>query len=89
MNSPLLELFYYPECPFCMRVLNEVDRLAIKVEYKHIFESSENMNRLQAETGKRTVPCLYIDNNPMHESSDIIQWLNQNKEHLTKKMNTN
>ena len=26
-------------------------------------------------TGRRTVPCLYIDDVPFFESADIIEWL--------------
>lgn len=37
------------------------------------------------DTGRRTVPCLYIDNQPMFESQDIMEWLRDNESNLEKK----
>ncbi len=79
-----LELFYYDACPFCGFVLNEINKLSIKVDYKNILEDQESRSRLESDTGRRTVPCLYIDNKPMFESQDIIQWLNKNADKLEK-----
>lgn len=80
-----LELFYYDACPFCQYVLGTIDELGINVEYCNIQESTEHLNRLTSDTGRRTVPCLYIDNKPMFESSDIIEWLKSNQSKLEKK----
>ena len=77
-----LELFYYDACPFCAYVLNEIKRLQVNVEYKNILENEENLNRLVNDTGRRTVPCLYIDNKPMFESRDIVQWLEENADKI-------
>lgn len=85
MATPKLELFYYETCPYCQIVLQVIDQLSIKVDYKDIFADRENLNRLVADTGRRTVPCLYIDNKPMHESADIARWLKANVNNLDKK----
>ncbi|MDD0852670.1 glutathione S-transferase N-terminal domain-containing protein [Halobacteriovorax sp. GB3] len=84
MNTPKLELFYFDSCPFCQIVLQAIKELNIKVDYKDIFSDQQNLERLVSDTGRRTVPCLYIDNKPMHESSDIIQWLKSNADKLEK-----
>jgi len=42
------------------------------------------MEKLKKDTGRTTVPCLYIDNNPMFESYDIMEWLKTNKDKLEK-----
>ena len=84
MKSPKLELFYYTSCPFCQYVLHTIKELNIKVEYKDILSNQDNLERLVNDTGRRTVPCLYIDNRPMHESSDIIEWLRSNSSKLDK-----
>lgn len=80
-----LELFYFDSCPFCQRVLSVIDELDVKVEFKNILEDSENLNRLMNDTGRRTVPCLYIDNKPMFESADIVDWLHENESSLEKR----
>jgi glutaredoxin len=82
--SKKLEFFYYDACPFCQYVLSTINNLKIKVEYCNIQESEECYNRLINDTGRRTVPCLYIDNKPMFESSDIMQWLESNQDQLEK-----
>ena len=80
-----LELFYYDACPFCQLVLGEIDDLGIQIDYCNIQESQEHLNRLTSDTGRRTVPCLYVDNKPMFESSDIVEWLKTNQSNIPKK----
>ena len=79
-----LELYYFPECPFCQIVLRSIQKLKIKVEYKHIYQDRSAMEKLIKDTGRKTVPCLYIDNKPMLESSDIVRWLEANQNNLEK-----
>lgn len=85
MKAPKLSLYYYESCPFCQVVLRAIDRLDIHVELCDILENEEHLNQLLSDTGRRTVPCLYIDGTPMHESADIIRWLDANQPNLTKK----
>ena len=82
--SHKLELFYYDGCPFCQYVLGTIQKLNVKVSLCNIQESEEHYERLVADTGRKTVPCLYIDNKPMFESSDIMQWLEKNQSKLEK-----
>ena len=84
MQKPLLELFKYDACPFCVRVMDLISKLNIKVEMKDIMLEPESLRRLVSDTGRRTVPCLYIDNNPMFESLDIMNWLSENRDKLEK-----
>jgi glutaredoxin 3 len=80
-----IELFYFDACPFCQDVMIVLQELNIKVEMRNIFANQDNLNRLISDTGRRTVPCLYVDNNPMFESIDINKWLRENKDKLTQK----
>lgn len=50
-----------------------------------IYGDLKYLQKLTLITGKKTVPCLFIDGDPMHESMDIINWLESNLEKLTKK----
>ncbi|PIP96777.1 MAG: glutaredoxin [Bdellovibrio sp. CG12_big_fil_rev_8_21_14_0_65_39_13] len=85
MSAPLLELYYYYSCPFCQIVLEVVKELNLQVELKDILANREDLNRLVRDTGRRTVPCLYIDGKPMFESRDIVKWLRDNKQNLKTK----
>ena len=84
MKTKLLELYYFDSCPYCQRVLKVINELNIKVTYIDIHESFNDMQKLMYITGKKTVPCLFIDGQPMHESQDIINWLKANSETLEK-----
>lgn len=72
-----LELYYYPSCPFCQRVLRVIDELGIadKIELKNIHADDEADAELVRVGGKHQVPCLFIDGEPMYESADIAAWL--------------
>ncbi|MFG1493614.1 glutaredoxin family protein [Halobacteriovorax sp. GFR7] len=77
-----LEFFYYTGCPFCHRVMDVIDQLGINLTYCDIMNDTSALERHIKTTGRRTVPCLYIDDKPMFESQDIINWLVQNKDKL-------
>jgi len=80
-----LTLYYFPSCPYCQYVLEALDRLGLSVELRDIHQSSDYSNKLVRDTGRRTVPCLYIDEKAMHESKDIVRWLEKNAEDIKKK----
>ena len=82
---PELKLYYFEACPFCQIVLRAIEELALEVTFCDISQSQEHLNKLVQDTGRRTVPCLYIDENPMHESRDIIIWLQDSQDKLKKK----
>ena len=72
-----LELYYYAQCPYCHMVLKKIESLDLndKIELKNTLETPEHRKFHQDKTGRATVPCLYIDGQPMFESSDICDWL--------------
>ena len=84
MKSPELDLYYFDACPYCQRVLKVINKHKIKVNYKDIYGDTVNLQKLIAITGTKMVPCLFIDGDPMHESLDIMAWLEKNVERLTK-----
>lgn len=89
MKSPKLDYYFFNACPFCQRVLNVIQENNIKVSYFDILSDQESLEKLLADTGRKTVPVLYIDDVPMHESSDIINWLRNNLEKLERTINGN
>ena len=75
--SDSLELYYYPECPYCQIVLRAIDELDIAdaLTLKNIHTNEEARQTLVRVGGKQQVPCLFIDGNPLYESADIAEWL--------------
>lgn len=85
MNAPTLDFYYFDSCPYCQRVMKTIEKLNISVNWKDIYADKANMNFLVEKTGRKTVPCLFIDGQPMHESLDIMAWLEKNAATLNKK----
>ena len=77
MSEKKLELYYFEQCPYCQLVMQalRVTGMEEKVQYFDIHEDHKFKEQLMRDTGKSTVPCLYIDGKPMHESRDIANWI--------------
>lgn len=84
-ETKILELYFFESCPFCQKVLRVINELNIKIDLLNIRENPDHAEKLVQDTGRRTVPCLYIDGAPMHESDDINNWLRENVNHLNKR----
>lgn len=80
MNEKL-ELYYFPECPFCQKVLRAIDNLGVAdvIELKNIHADENARQTLIAVGGKQQVPCLFINGEPLYESGDIVDWLTRNQ----------
>ena len=78
-----LALYYYPECPYCQRVLRAIDETGAKVELRHVWEQPKYRAELQAARGRTTVPVLRITGKDgdrwMPESLDIVRYLRNRK----------
>lgn len=77
-----LSLYQLAACPFCVKVRRAMKRQGLNIELRNIHQQS-NLDELVAEGGKRTVPCLKIEDDKgevtwMYESNDIIAYLNKN-----------
>jgi glutaredoxin len=84
INQPSLDFYYFDACPYCQKVMRVINSNNIKVNFKDIYEDTNHLQKLIYITGRKTVPCLFIDGHPMHESSDIIVWLEKNIDSLLK-----
>jgi len=81
-----LSLYQLPACPFCVKVRREIKRQGLNIPLKNIHDSV-NLDTLVSQGGKRTVPCLRIENADgtatwMYESNDIIAYLNKTFEKI-------
>jgi glutaredoxin len=79
MKEKKLELYYFEQCPYCQIVMSalRVTGLEEKVTLLDIHEDHKLKEKLIEITGRGTVPCLFIDGKPMHESRDIAEWLHR------------
>ena len=76
------ELYFKPDCPFSLKVLNFFkDNNIIKYPSYNIEDATcgeQNARKLEEVGGKVQVPCLVIDGKAMYESDDIIEYAKEN-----------
>lgn len=74
-----LDLYFFPQCPYCQIVMSalRVTGLENQVTLHDIQDDHTEREFLVKATGRATVPCLFIDGKPMHESKDIADWLHK------------
>lgn len=71
-----LRLYTSDNCPFCVRVKNFINENNIpNVEEVNISGNPEAREYLIEQGGMMQVPCLFIDDEPLYESLDIIDYL--------------
>jgi glutaredoxin len=71
-----LVLYYLPTCPYCLKVLDFMERNGISIELRSTTEP-QNRDKLLEVGKKNQVPCLFIDGTPMYESDDIVAYLRE------------
>ncbi len=75
-----VELYGYPQCPYCTRVLNAISMLGIEVPLRNTMTDDAANSALLAATGRETVPVLRIEMRDgtvrwLPESKDIVRFL--------------
>ena len=79
---PELVLYKRDTCPYCLRVTGwiannwPVDK---PIKYRDTERDAGALEELIERGGKRQVPCLFIDGQPLYESLDIIAYLDSIK----------
>ncbi|AXS80462.1 glutathione S-transferase N-terminal domain-containing protein [Dechloromonas sp. HYN0024] len=73
-------LYQYKTCPFCIKVRQEMRRLALNVQQLDAQQPGENRDDLVRGGGKAKVPCLKITDPAgktqwLYESGEIIKYL--------------
>ncbi|QDP00543.1 glutaredoxin family protein [Thalassotalea sp. PS06] len=74
-------LYQLNACPFCVKVRRTIRRENLNIELRDI-KQEQRLSELVEQGGKRTVPCLRIDNEDgsskwLYESTDIVNYLKQ------------
>lgn len=75
-----LVLYQYKTCPFCIKVRQEMRRLALDVQKRDAQQPGANRDDLVSGGGKAKVPCLKITDAAgktqwLYESGEIIKYL--------------
>ncbi len=78
-----LALYQFSSCPFCIKVRRQIKRQSLNIELRDAQHNSQFREELLQGGGEVKVPCLKITDEQgnvtwMYESSDIIQYLQDN-----------
>ena len=74
-----LKLYMLETCPYCRKVINEIESSGrTDIEFHNIRQNEGDRQELIRVGGKQQVPCLFIDGSPMYESDNIVDWLRAN-----------
>jgi len=75
-----LALYQFYACPFCVKTRRTIHGLNINIEYRDAANNPGYRQELLENGGEIKVPCLRIEKDNkvewLYESSDIIQYLN-------------
>ena len=75
----MLKLIIAMPCPYCIRVIDYIEKHHIQSIEIHDTGWDQNEHQKLKETyGKSQVPLLLINDSPLYESSDIINYLKDN-----------
>ncbi|MFT5587737.1 MAG: glutaredoxin 3, partial [Cognaticolwellia sp.] len=76
-GSESLVLYKFDSCPYCQRILRQIEPLGLSanIELQDTRQDPKARAMLQERTGRTQVPCLFIDDKPLFESSDIADYL--------------
>lgn len=75
-GEPLTLLLYmFDGCPFCQRVLDQAKKQNLTLPMRDIHRDAQAQSELVRVGGKKTVPCLFINGEPLYESADIVAFL--------------
>jgi glutaredoxin len=77
-----LALYQFKTCPFCVKVRQQMHRLALPIERRDAQHDAQNIADLLQGSGRVQVPCLKITDATgqvqwLTESGAIISYLNQ------------
>ena len=75
-----LALYQFKTCPFCVKVRQEMHRLALPIELRDARNEARHRSDLLQGAGATKVPCLRITEDDgsvrwMRESNDIVAYL--------------
>ena len=73
-----LALYVMTGCPYCLKVKHFLADNGVTIPERNISTDTEAEQTLIVVGGKRQVPCLLIDGEPLYESNDIIAWVQKN-----------
>lgn len=74
-----LKLYVMSTCPYCNKVVKFLKEKNIEVEILDINKDPKNKEELIKMGGKVQAPMLLIDEKPLYESDDIIEWFKKNR----------
>ena len=76
-----LTLYYKVDCPYCQKVIRHLNMNGVAIPLREVNQDYSYREALRGMLGRSQVPCLVVDGQPMVESDEIIQWVDEHLIH--------
>jgi glutathione S-transferase len=79
MNDPAITLYRLQACPFCERVVRDLDEYGLDYQSRFVEPMHSDRDVVKRLTGKRTVPAIVDESTgvTMSESGNIVDYLDR------------
>jgi glutaredoxin len=77
-------LYYAPQCPYSQKVLTYLKKSKIDIPMKNVKIDNPARKELEEIGGYLIVPCLIVNGEAIYNANDIIDWLSEHQEDLSK-----
>lgn len=77
-NTMALELYFSPNDESCQKIMELLKLQHLPYISKDISENLIHLQKLLQITGRKKVPCLFVDGNLLQGEREIQDWVNQN-----------
>lgn len=74
-----IKLYIWPHCPYCNKAKELLRELGYSFSAVNIYNDMEAKNKLEAQTGQRTVPFIFVGEKFIGGFSELKE-LNENGE---------
>jgi glutathione S-transferase len=77
MSEPTITLYRLQACPFCERVVRELDEYGLDYRSRFVEPMHSDRNVVKRLSGKRTVPAIVDEDTgvTMSESANIVDYI--------------
>ena len=74
-----VQIYTWSNCPYCVRAKNLLKSKGIEFEEINLDDKDKELKELQARTGQRTVPQIFIDGKMIGGFSELAQMDSEGK----------
>lgn len=80
-----IALYYSPRCPHSQKVLSYLNTTNLLIPLKDVTKNTNAKEELRQTGGHLIVPCLIVNEAPIYNDHQIIEWIGDHHDQLPRK----